>query len=189
MGFIGKLFCGALIAVGAYLGGEHLGTVADGVRLASAGVPKTVRVDGKRVEPRRQGGRASGAVAISTGGEGGIRVQSIDTYLRSYLLEVSFLAEEGRATAVAPVSYAAYLEARPGGEIRVTARPGIAYVDVTPHATLLYGLKSIGLGALMIAVGVVVLLLPKRTDDQDEDDDGGFDIDPHDVLRRARERG
>lgn len=189
MGLLGKLFGIGMMGAGAYLAGEHVGTIADGARLASAGEERTVRLDGRRTEPRRQSGRAGGAVGIGVEGGGGILLQDPRELLRSFLLEVSFPSETGRETALAPVGQYRYLRARAGERFTVRALPGVAYVDLRPRATLFYGLKRAGLGILLFLFGLVSMLLPdRRGDDDDRDDDGGLDIDPNEVLRRIRDR-
>ncbi|MEM6972799.1 MAG: hypothetical protein AAF577_08335 [Pseudomonadota bacterium] len=188
MGLVGKLFGGLIMGLGAYLGGEHVTTVMDGVRLARSGAETTVRIDGKRVEPRPKSGRASGSVAVSRDGEQVLRVQSLDTLMRRYLFEVSYLGEDGRVEALAPVSYARYQRGRVGDRLSAIAAPGIGYVDLTPRATLSHGGKSIAIGVLMLVVGLAMMLLPEGRGD-DRDDDGDHAIDPDEIMRRVQARG
>lgn len=148
-----------IIMIGLFIAGTNLQTVAEGLKIGAIGEPVAALVTGKRVEaPHRSSNIHFASVSVN-----GIEMRDMRTYYRDYFLKVRYEQDGAVREALAPVGYGRFREERKGNSISVRALPGGGpYVDADDRGTLLYGLKRIAIGVLMLIVGAVALKLRNR---------------------------
>ena len=152
-------FCLLMMAVGASMIVGNFGTAADGWTLHRHGEQIEATITNKRIDrPARSTGARTESVTVND-----TTVRSIPTYFYDYLLTVSYPSGNGTISATAPVDYARWHSESAGKVITVAATAQVhGYVDAAPRATLLYALKQMGIGLLIICVGVAALWLPEN---------------------------
>ena len=154
IGVTGRLFCIGMIVLGGAVAAANIGTVASGVRLHLEGEPIQARIADKHIDRPTSGNRIrTESVSVN-----GTQVRSLRTYFYDYFLTVTYIGRDGQVTALAPVGYDRWHEEVVGSALTVTTLPEIPdYVDAANRGVIYYGLRQMGIGLLIAAVGFVAL--------------------------------
>ncbi|MDX8349351.1 hypothetical protein SLH49_15295 [Cognatiyoonia sp. IB215446] len=157
MGLLGRLFCVLIIVVGLGIAVANVKTVYDGGRIWLSGTQVEATIIDKHIDRPTNSGRPVRVESISVNG---YKVRSPRTYFYDYFLTVRYTVDGNVIEALAPVGYHDWHEERVGNALTVLSLASVpAYVDAQPRDTLIYGLRRIGLGFLIMIVGAVALRL------------------------------